>query len=89
MNPPGKVEAVYIQELQVPGHHDYATHRWLRELEMEKTEMGEWPAPGGSVADISRPQPPPGVTDLQVDQMTQASECIIQMIGIGNRGEVE
>ena len=88
MDPPGKVEPVRIQELWVSGHHDDATHRWLHALKMEKTEMGTWPAPGGSVAGIHRPHSPTGVTELQDDQMIEGSECIIRMVGIGNGGEV-
>ena len=88
MDPPGQIETVRVQELRVTGHHDDATHRWLRELKMAAPEIGEWPAPGGSATDIQRPQSPTGVSELQEEDVTRATECIVRMAGIGNWEEV-
>ena len=85
---PGAVAQVRLQATQVPAHHGDATQRWGRGLKMAETEAGEWPAPGGSVADIGRPQLPTGVVDFHVDPKTQRHECVILMVGTGNGGEV-
>ena len=77
-----------MQKLRAPGYHDDATHRLLRKLKMEKLEAGEGPTPGGSVADIKRPKSPTGVTEFQEKDMTQAAECIVRIVGIGNWKEV-
>jgi hypothetical protein len=86
-DPPGKVAEERIKVAQGPAHHDDATQRWRRDLETTAAD-GEWPAPGGSVADIRHPMSPTAVLDFQWEHVTQTGACVVRMVGINNGGTV-